>query len=213
MLSKAEILKDPEIFATTALALLFDEFGTEVTEWDPDVLGIEIREAFSVEPSDALLDRLLAAMAVLSSNSFFVDVKAFTTICNSLNRGVVMSDTWVPADLDDILWAVTEVRFLMGEYYSEEDYSHDVKRYVGVMLQQQGIRKIPSVLSFAEVDDTVTEVYDAYSGDAVMEQAFWDSQQEDRDNLESENIDKIDQYMAQIQTLPLDSPWIDSLKN
>jgi hypothetical protein len=213
MLSKAEILKDPEIFATTALALMFDEFGTEVTEWDPDVLGIEIREAFSVEPSDALLDRLLAAMAVLSSNSFFVDVKAFTTICNSLNRGVVMSDTWVPADLDDILWAVTEVRFLMGEYYSEEDYSHDVKRYVGVMLQQQGIRKIPSVLSFAEVDDTVTEVYDAYSGDAVMEQAFWDSQQEDRDNLESENIDKIDQYMAQIRTLPLDSPWIDSLKN
>jgi len=213
MLSKAEILKDPEIFATTALALAIDEFGTECTEWDPDVFQLELKEAFSVDAGDELLDRLLAAISVLASNSFFVDVMAFTTTCNSLNRGVVMSDTWVPADLDDILWGVTEVRFLMGEHYSEDDYSHDVKRYVGMMLQQQGIKKIPSVLKFAEMEEELTDIYEAYDGDAVMEQAFWDSQQEDKDQLEAQNIDKMDQYMAQLRTLPLTSEWLDQLKN
>ena len=213
MLSKAEILKDPEIFATTALALLFNEFGTEVTEWDPDSFEMEIKDAFGIDAEDALMDRLMAAISVLASNSFFVDVNAFTAVCNSLNRGVVMSDAWVPADLDDVLWGITEVMFLMGEHYSTDDFSHDVKRYVGVLLKQEGIKKVPSVLSFAEMDEDLTEVYDAYDGDATMEQAFWDKQQEEKDSLESDNVDKMDMYIAQLATLPIQSPWIESLKN
>jgi hypothetical protein len=213
MKSKSDILKDPEVFSTSALAILFDEFGTECTEWDPDSLGMEILDAFNVDASDELLDRLIAGMALLTSNSFFVDVNAFTAICNSLNRGVVMSDSWVPADLDDVLWGVTEALFLLGDDYNVEDYSHNVKRYVGVLLQQKGIKKIPSVLSFAEIDEDAVDVYDAYGGDEIMEQAFWDAQQEEKDNLESDNVALINQYMDQLRTLPIRSEWLDQLKN
>jgi hypothetical protein len=59
MKSKSDILKDPEVFSTSALAILFDEFGTECTEWDPDSLGMEILDAFNVDASDELLDRLI----------------------------------------------------------------------------------------------------------------------------------------------------------
>jgi hypothetical protein len=213
MKSKADILKDPEVFATSALSIMFDEFGAECTDWDPDSLGMEIRNAFNVDASDELLDRLIAGMALLTSNSFFVDVTAFTATCNSLNRGVVMTDSWVPADLDDVLWGVTEARFLLGEDYDEEGYSHSVKRYVGVLLKQEGIKKIPSVLAFAEIDDDMLEVYDAYEGDAIMEQTFWDSQQKERDTLESDNIALMENYMDQIRTLPLVSPWLSDLNN
>jgi hypothetical protein len=213
MKSKSDILKDPEVFSTSALAILFDEFGTECTEWDPDSLGMEILDAFNVDASDELLDRLIAGMALLTSNSFFVDVNAFTAICNSLNRGVVMSDSWVPADLDDVLWGVTEALFLLGDDYNVEDYSHNVKRYVGVLLQQKGIKKIPSVLSFAEIDEDAVDVYDSYGGDEIMEQAFWDAQQEEKDNLESDNVALINQYMDQLRTLPIRSEWLDQLKN
>jgi hypothetical protein len=140
-------------------------------------------------------------------------VNAFTAICNSLNRGVVMSDSWVPADLDDVLWGVTEALFLLGDDYNVEDYSHNVKRYVGVLLQQKGIKKIPSVLSFAEIDEDAVDVYDSYGGDEIMEQAFWDAQQEEKDNLESDNVALINQYMDQLRTLPIRSEWLDQLKN
>ena len=213
MKSKAEILKDPEVFTTSALAIMFDEFGTECTEWDPDSFGMEIRDAFNVDAEDELLDRIMAGISLLTSNSFFVDVNAFSATCNALNRGVVMTDSWVPADLDDVLWGVTEARFLLGEDYDEEGYSHSVKRYVGVLLKQEGIKKIPSILSFAEIDDDTTEVYDAYGGDAIMEQVFWDSQQAEKDTLESDNIALMHNYIAQLRTLPIDSPWLKSLHN
>ena len=213
MPNKSQILRDDEIFATTALALFLDQFGTDALEWDPNAIQMEITDAFNIEASDTLMDRLLAAITVLTSNTVFVDVNSFMMICNSLNRGVLLSNSWVPADLDDVLWGVTEMRMLLGDDFDDKDFSHDIKRYVGILLQQQGIKKVPSVLRFAEFSEDMDEIYDAYGGDAIMEQAFWDSQQKEKDSLEIENQDILSQYMAQLSALPIKSEWLDSLKN
>lgn len=210
--NEAQIINNPEVFATTALALLFHKYEEEVFTWDPITLTMEMRGAYGREPEEEIFDRIMSAINVLTNNSFFVDLDAFLNVCNALNFGVTMSNMWVPADLDDVLWGVTEVRMLLGEDYNEEDFSHDIRRYVGFLLQQEGINKIPSVLTFAEMDGIVEDTYESYGGDAVMEKAFWDTQQEERDNLEKNNIKRLDLMMEQLSSLPIKSEFLESLR-
>ncbi len=158
-----------------------------------------------------MFDRLMSGIALLKSNAFFVDVQAFMDICNALNFGVVMSNTWIPADLDDVLWGVTEARMLLGDEFNEDDFSHDVKRYVGVLLQEEGINKIPSVLSFAEIDENIEETFESFEGDEVMEQAFWDTQQEEKAQIEQGNQEQLAEYMQQLYALPIESEFLEGM--
>jgi hypothetical protein len=167
---------------------------------------------YDILREDELFDRIMSGIALLTSNAFFVDLQSFMDTCNALNFGVVMSNTWIPADLDDVLWGVTEARMLLGDDFNVDDFSHDVKRYVGVLLQEEGINKIPSVLNFAEIDDKVEETFEAYGGDEVMEQAFWDNQQSEKDNLERENNAKLMRMMQQLKALPIDSEFLRGIE-
>lgn len=207
----AQWFQDPKLHATSAIALLLDIYGTEFLDWDPTTISLEMRGRFGQEPDDELFDRLMSGIALLKSNAFFVDIQAFMDICNAFNFGVVMSNTWIPADLDDVLWGVTEARMLLGDEFNEDDFSHDVKRYVGMLLQEEGINKIPSVLSFAEIDDTVEETFESYEGDEVMEQAFWDTQQEDKAKMETRNQQQLVEYMEQVRSLPIASEFAEGL--
>lgn len=212
MKSAAQWLNDPEIYATSAMAILIEEFGTEFLEWEPETIDIEIQKTFGFDPDTQLMDRLNAAIGLLTSNSFFLDPNAFMNTCNALNFGVVLSESWVPADLDDVLWGVTEAQLLLGDDYKADEYSHNVRRYVGVLLQEEGIGKIPRVLSFAEQDDAVEDTYDSFDGDAVMDQAFQDSQESDRANMEGDNATKLQALQTQLMQLPIKSELLESMR-
>ena len=208
----SQIINDPGVFATTSLAILLDKFGAEMFGWDPIALSLEMRGAFGAEPEDEVFDRIMAGIGIISNNSFFVDVESFMHVCNALNFGVVMSEYWIPADLDDVLWGVTEAKMLLGEDYDEKHFSSDVRRYVGVLLQQEGIKKVPSILQFAELDEDAEATYASFGGDEVMEQTFWDEQQKDKDDLEKLNMERLRAMMAQVATLPIKSEYIDHLR-
>ena len=197
-------MHDPEIYASAALALLIDRFGTEVFSWDPTTLSLEMRGAFGEEPEDELFDRILAAIGLMTSNAFFVDLSAFMNTCNALNFGVVTSETWIPSDLDDVLWGVTEARLLLGDDFKENEFSNDVKRYVGMLLQEEGLHKTPSVLSFAKIDENIEEVYEEAGGDIIFEEAFNKEDKEREENIEKENLVKLQAYQKQMQSLPIE---------
>lgn len=196
-------MKEPTIFGSAAVALLIDSFGSECLEWDPTSLSLEMRGAFGQEPEDELFDRILSAISLLKSNAFFVDLTAFMNTCNALNFGVVTSETWIPADLDDVLWGVTEARMLLGDDFDEDDFSHDIKRYVGMLVQEEGLKNVPSVLRFLEVDERIEEVYEEAGGDLILEQTFDQDNQEEEENLEPVNQQRLEAYMQQMNSLPI----------
>jgi hypothetical protein len=211
-LSKAEILNNPELFCTTALALVLEEFGSECLDWEADIFEMALRKDMRILPNNMMLDRILTGISILNSNMFFKDIYAFTAIANSLNRGVILSSEWIPADLDDILWAITEVSLLLGDDYNPEEFSDDIKTYIGVLLQQEGIKKVPRILKFVPIDPEIDRIYDNYDGDEIMEKTFWEMQQESIYALEDNNKRILNEYMNQLTTLPIKSEWLDSIK-
>lgn len=208
-----EWLEDPTLFATSAMALLVDAWGTEFIEWDPITVELELTADFGLEPDPGLMDRIQAACSLFTSNLFFISIETFNASCDALNFGAVASELFVPADLDDILWGVTEARILLGDDFDTEEFGHDVSRYVGLVLSQAGIRRPPSILSFAEYD-VAEEVRDDESfDDELLHRVFWDSQENDKVTLESNNNQQILLLMRQLAQLPLKTGNADFIRN
>ena len=205
-------LKDPTLYTTSAIVLLSDEFGTEFMSWDPITTGMELENTYGFEPSSELQDRIQAGCTLFTSNLFHLSLETFAPVCNALNFGTVTSSSFLPPDLDDVLWGVTEARLLLGEVYDEQDFSHNIARYVGTLLSQGGIRKIPRLLQFAEMSEGEDPDLEGTGDDPEMFQAFWDTQQAERDSLELDNRKQILLLMQQLQHLPLTSGSTDFIR-
>lgn len=198
-----EQLLDPELFTTSAMAILMDKFGSEFMSWDPATLALEIQSGFGIEPSPTLLDRCNAGITLFSSNLFFVSVETFSPLCDILNFGVLLEGIGSPAELDDVMWGCTEARLLLGPLYRDADFGHGPRRYVGALLTEHGIRPAPRILSFAEYPD------DGTIPDSDMpEQEFMEMMQRRESSaadLEKENARRLTRLMHQLASLPLKS--------
>jgi len=205
-------LQDPSLFATCALALLIDRWGLDFVNWDPITVELELKADFGIDLDPGLQDRIQAASTVLTSDLFFVSPEAFAVTCDALNFGAPSSELLIPADLDDVLWGVSEVYLLLGSDRDRE-FSHGIARYVGALLSEAGIKKPPSVLEFAEYseDETATETKTLESDD-ILFKAFWERQAEERQGLEAENNVKLMLLFRQLAGLPLKTGNADSIR-
>jgi hypothetical protein len=208
-----EWLEDPSLFATSAMALLIDTWGMEFIEWDPVTVGLELTADFGIEPSGELQDKIQAACSIFTSNLFFISIETFSTTCDALNFGSVASEILVPADLDDVLWGVTEARILLGDDFEENEFGHDVAGFVGLLLSEAGVKKPPSVLQFAEFDAAETLREDDSFDDELLHQVFWESQEQDKARLESDNNTQIMLLFRQLSQLPFRSGNADFIRN
>jgi len=199
----SEILQAPDTFASTALALLVDEFGTECLEWDPATLELEIRDLYRFQPDTELLDMVNAAASLHASNLFQLSLETFAAICNALNRNVVTSEMFLPPDLDDVLWGVTEAKILLGDIYDETKFSHNISRFVGALLSSEGVRKPPALLAFAEYPEDFSENEDALADDPEAFELYWQSQSGDMEEMEAANAAKIRMLFKQLADTPL----------
>jgi hypothetical protein len=207
-----EWLEDPALFATSAMALLVDAWGTEFIEWDPVTVSMELEGDFGVEVPGEIQDRIQAACALLTSNLFFVSIETFMMTCDAFNFGSVASEIMVPADLDDVLWGVTEARLLLGDDFDENEFGHDVSRYVGLLLSESGVKRPPSVLQFAEFDAAEQLREDDSFDDDVLHQVFWQSQEDDKARLEADNNIQLMLLFRQLAQLPLKSGNADFIR-
>ena len=213
MKDASDWLRDPTLYATSAMAILMDRWGTEFIEWDPVTLDLEINSEFGVQISPDLSDRINAASTLFTSNLFMMSLEHFSAVCNALNFGLVTSETFLPADLDDILWGVTEATLLMGDIAGDQRYSHNIARYVGALLSEIGLKKAPSVLAFAEFDEYETMLEDDAFDDEISAKLWYDRQEEEKNSLEADNNTKIMLLLRQLSMIPLPSGNVDFIKS
>lgn len=206
MRTSAEWLTDSTTFTTSILAILADNFdGMEFCNWDPLTINLQISDDFHIQPPQFLLDRVNAGASLFTSPLFHRSLEAFSQMCNVFNFGVISSEILVPADLDDVLWGVTEAMLLEGEQFNEEGFSHNIARYVGVLLMEAGIQEPPSVLRFAEYDEYEEANLDENLStvDPVFAKLYWEEQQAMKDNLEIYNREQLLRLMEQLAVLPI----------
>lgn len=204
-MTKKELYFSGEGFGTSLLVSVIDEFSTEFLDWEPETLEMEFSDKYGVAPSRGTLDRIEAAKGLLKSNIFYRDLASFSMVCRALNFRRVSSGEFIPADLNDVMWAITEADILLGGTDGGDTvFSTPVSLYVGKLLEEQGILDPPKILSFARMKRL------GISNQALAEmpdlgEIFEANQADTRGELEELATAKLKMMFTQIGGLKLDN--------
>jgi hypothetical protein len=210
-MTRRDWLLSSKTYTTSILALLRDEWGEEFLQWDPATVEMELASMGIQDPPEMLTDKIQAGSSLFTSNLFFVSFENFCATALVLGGNPFHSSTMSFPDLDDVMWAVTEARLLLGETYSEESFSQDIALFVGKLLADEGIYSPPQPLQFAEYpEDEVKNFSDfvsSVSGNAaeIDTMVQFDQMKEAANALEGVAAKKLDELLAQLGQLPLKS--------
>lgn len=203
--SIAEALEDSDLFASAALLILVDQFGVESMDWDPETINTELAERYSIDPSKSLMDRINAALALVTTDLYYRSLEAFTTINEAFANGPVSATTFNINSLEEVMFGLTEARLLEGgEEFDQRSFSHDISRYVGKLLADEGLARTPKIMKFAEFAEREADERNlALSADLVAAEAFWRRNDDSIGDLEELAMARLDQLFQQVEALPL----------
>ena len=210
----SEALAAPDLFATAAMAIMMDNFGAEFLNWEQETVEMEVRGLCS-NPDEDLFDKIAAATTVLTTNTPHLDTLTFNNVVQVFNFDTIHPQSFIPADLEDILWGCSEMRLLEGpEDFVSTGFSGEIKEFVGQLLIQHGITTPPSVLEFATIsEDMITSRDDTLGTDSIMFSSYWDAQRANVKDMEDFVMRRTNDLMNQIIRLPLRDMDSDFVKN
>ena len=195
-----EILSSPHTLGTVMHAICLRSFGTDMYEWEPESLAMEIHDEFGCEASEEAMCRLNALISALVSDSWRRDWIAFAAVCSGLNTedGSIDIDGFIPGAC--LAWGVTEVLLNdSNDGARPGGFAPEVARYAGTILCEEGIIKPPAVLAWADMP----QIYHGSQSGADLGQA---------DALDSQHKAVIEQYMEEQSLLLFKQlsflPWI-----
>lgn len=209
-LKKTEIARwwaDRETLGTSLLALVIDEYGTDSLGWDPETFRLQIQSDFGVELSRINMDKLMGMITAMTTNMFYQSVPAFTQIANALNNSGADFDHLEPPTAAESAWAITEITLSdppkQRDQYSEQ-FSTDVRRYLGVILTTEGILHPPDVLQIAELDEQTQKNADVtFADDPSLYSGFYQLSQSKATDITQYVRSRINLLLTQLHALPL----------
>lgn len=189
-------------FATTLLVLAVDTYGTECTKWTPQTIKAEIEDDFHLKLPQPNLERLLAAIQLLTTDDFYIALPDFITLCNVLSGGTFDPRHWDPADAVEIAWGVTEA-LLISPPESDEPFSPEIRSYIGAVLDQEGIIHPPDTLRLAlRTDNLAAKVQGEFHDDPTMFASIYQFEQQKTEAINrviKESLFALSQQLEQLQ--------------
>jgi hypothetical protein len=195
------LLQAPEAFGSSLLAVLVDHFGTEMLEWDPEALRDAVKAEFGVGLSPINEAKVNALVVTLTTDRFYQDYQVFNGVCEALTGDMPDFDQVDVATPEQMAWAITEVSLLDTD--RQPEFGDEVRRYMGVALQEGGVYQPPDVLQIAIMPQVYDEVYKGLDGDAGMAQGFLAKQQADQQSIVGYIRENLKALVDQIDALPL----------
>jgi len=198
--------ENPELFSSCVLVLLFDKIGPEVVDWEPESIYTELYNKFHVNVTELLANKINASLALVGTDLYYKSLEAFISINNSFNFKYTDTSVFTPSSLEDIIWGVTEARFIEGsEEFDAQHFSHDIARYVAQMLSAEGMTKPPTILKFDEYDPTELDNRDlVLASDPIIAQTYWKRNDELLAGLNTFVVTKLKKLFEQLHTLPVE---------
>jgi len=148
-----EMLQKPEVFTTVAVIIMYDRFGSEFIQWDPLTVNLVIKRDLEFTPTQNLKDKIMAGSTIIGTDMFYRSFGTFSTVCGVVGMSGYSTDVLIPPDADDVAWTCTEARLIDGDF-DPSNFNPDIKKYAGFLLDREGIRTPPEVLSFADYPST-----------------------------------------------------------
>lgn len=199
------LLLSDDAHATPLFLLVMDLYGQEALEWAPETIRMELEQDFQLQLPKSSLDKVMAAITIVTTNYFYKDVTRFIQLCNVLAGDDFQPDEFDPADAGEILLGITEAILLWPPDGDADDteFSEEIRGYIGQVLNEQGIVKPFDVLRLALDGDQSTRVDTTYADDPEMYSAVWSSQQSKTDELRSVYLENVQALAQQLSILPL----------
>ena len=211
---KLEWYSDPGLFTSSMLLLLVDDFTVECLQWDPVTIEMELRSKLRDRLSKATLDRAQAARMLAGNNLFHKSVEAFMACCCALNLRGSTPGSMAALDLESVYWGMAEARIIEGpEEFAAMGFTHNIKRYMGLMLSNEGALRPGGLLRMAEMPEAALLNADAVAiDDPVLSAAGTEGDVA----LYAELDGMVEQRMAllaeQVMALPLSASTDDFIK-
>jgi len=208
-LKKAEVARwwsDRETFGTALLALAIDEYGTELLDFEPETIRLQVKNDFSIDIPQVNMDKLMAMITCMTTNLFYTSVEACTQITNALNGQTADFQVWDPPTAAESAWAITEVTLNnppKSKVNFANQFSPDVRRYFGVICEQEGILNPPDVLRIAELDERMQNSDETFADDPSMYEGFYQLGQSKSEDVTDYVKGRLKILMSQLNDLPL----------
>lgn len=172
-----EMWKSPQTFGIVLLTAFLDRFGVEALEWDPATIVLEVEEEFDVDLPQCSIDKLMTAINILTSDSFYNNLPDFIVFCNILSGDTYRPDMFDPADSAEIAWGITEA-LLIAPPEDDEDgpFNDEIRGYIGAVLDSEGIITAPDVLQIATRKANISDAANQFSDDPLMFNAIYDTE-------------------------------------
>lgn len=198
------LLVGEDTFATTLLVLAVDSYGPECLEWHPRTLLAEFHDDWQVMLPSASLDRLMAAITVITTDLFFQDVSRFVQLANVLAFDEFDPGQFDPADSVECAWAVTEALLLNPpDDEDPEPFCDDVRRYIGMVLRDEGFITPPDILRIALEADWSAQVQYAFAEDEALFEGVYDVQRDKTNEVNGVVRESLHDLLEQLSALPL----------
>lgn len=207
-----QMLTSEDTYATVLLVFFVDRYGMEALDWHPGAIKLQLQQDFGVQLSKSTLDRLMAAIAVVTTNAFFRDTPQFIELCNVLAGDDFDPTVFEPADSAEMAWAVAEAMLL----FPPEDpmpFSDEIRGYVGKVLKDEGYVRPPKILRFATDADFVEQIKYDFTSDPEMFQAIYKNQSEKADEIDVLVMDNLQELLTQLTSLPLHNGDTSQIKD
>jgi len=188
-------LLDENAYATTILVIVMDVIGPEILQWHPSTIKAEVEESFSIKFPKYSFDRLMAAITVVTTDSFFKDLPAFVKLANILSGSEFDPAVVDLADTGECAWAVTEA-LLLTPPEVEQPFDEQIRAYVGAILEEEGDEK-----DFA------------YSDDPEFFSAIYKNQKSSADEIDNVVSAMLGELIQELQGIPLENGQTEDLVN
>lgn len=171
---RTEIITSPGCFGLTAATIAIDDFGTEALHWLPSTLEAALEEKYGELPY-SVINKLNAAVLVLTSDEYRHRLDRFVLVCNALSAGIIET---VTTDIKNIFWGLVEIELLdpTREQENNFSYSADIIKYVEVLHTFNGLALSPPLLKQTGIYiNKLHEVLSDFSDDPETHDLFLDA--------------------------------------
>jgi len=188
-----------------------EEYGVEAFEWSPETIALELHDDFQIALPKVNHDKIMAGIAVITTDQFWADLPSFIQLCNVLADDEFQPEEFDPADAHEMAWAITEAVLLDEPEDLKNLFSDDIRRYIGAVIVEEGLVNPPDILALAIQDTPLEDPLHLSASDPEMYAAFWDNQnsksQEIKDMIRRQTME----LFQQLEELPLRNGNTDNL--
>ena len=200
--SPRQVLTSPEAFATTLLVLFVDRHGSEGLQWHPQVIREELENEAGGPVPPGNLDKLMAAVNIVTSDEFYSSLDRFLVLCHTLAGNRFDPSVLSLPDAAECAWGITEA-MLLSPPDRDEPFCDDIRHYLTEVVGNEGFVRPPDILRLAVGADISDKIQVAFADDPEMSSAIFKTQESKTQDVTGMIRTNLQELLGQLEGLPL----------